>query len=322
MRIKIFAGMKKAAAAVLAAAFLAGCGARDVPVSQADDAADRQQADNEKERQAAEADGTPERQETQTPDTSAVTLADGVYTVTFDTDSSMFHLNESCEGRARLTVEEGAMTVHVPLVSKSIVNLFPGSAAEAQAADASAWLQPVEESVTYTDGYTETVYAFDVPVPAVGVEFALALIGTKGKWYDHTVCVTDPRPLENEGASGDGQAHASDAEASGIAPGTYRVEVALAGGSGRADIESPALVTVSDEGIVVMVAWSSPYYDYMIVDGVTYEPVNDGGNSVFEIPVAAFDTEIAVTANTVAMSVPHEIAYTLVLDAASAVPAE
>ena len=60
----------------------------------------------------------------------------------------------------------------------------------------------------------------------------------------------------------------------------------------------------------------------MIVDGVTYEPVNDGGNSVFEIPVAAFDTEIAVTANTVAMSVPHEIAYTLVLDAASAVPAE
>ena len=68
-----------------------------------------------------------------------------------------------------------------------------------------------------------------------------------------------------------------------------------------------------EEGGAVEIEWSSPYYDYMMLDGETYYPVNTEGNSVFELPVTAFDAEIAVTADTTAMSVPHEIDYTICL---------
>ena len=47
------------------------------------------------------------------------------------------------------------------------------------------------------------------------------------------------------------------------------------------------------------------------MDGEKYLPTNTEGNSTFEIPVAALDTPLAVTADTVAMSKPHEIEYTL-----------
>ena len=49
----------------------------------------------------------------------------------------------------------------------------------------------------------------------------------------------------------------------------------------------------------------------MIVGEEKYLPVNTEGNSVFEIPVAEFDEPMAVTADTTAMSVPHEVEYTL-----------
>ena len=55
-------------------------------------------------------------------------LADGVYTADFSTDSSMFHVNEACKGKGTLTVENGQMTIHISLPSKSILNLFCGTA--------------------------------------------------------------------------------------------------------------------------------------------------------------------------------------------------
>lgn len=99
--------------------------------------------------------------------------------------------------------------------------------------------------------------------------------------------------------------------------GEYEIEAALTGGSGRATITSPATIFVQDEKAVVEIEWSSPNYDYMILDGETYYPVNTEGNSVFELPVTAFDTEVAVTADTTAMSMPHEIDYTIFLDSTS-----
>lgn len=41
-------------------------------------------------------------------------------------------------------------------------------------------LEPTTDTVTYSDGTTEEVYGFDVPVKALDQEFDLALIGTKG----------------------------------------------------------------------------------------------------------------------------------------------
>ena len=103
----------------------------------------------------------------------------------------------------------------------------------------------------------------------------------------------------------------------GLSDGSYTAEGSLEGGSGRASITSPVSLIIKDGKVTASIEFSSPYYDYMIVDGEKYEPVNTDGNSTFEIPVAGFDTAIPVTADTVAMSEPHEIEYTITLDAAT-----
>ncbi len=115
-----------------------------------------------------------------------------------------------------------------------------------------------------------------------------------------------------EGSSGmDGQA-ASASSAGGLADGRYAVDVVLSGGSGKASVESPTLLEVKDGKYFAQITWSSSNYDYMIVEGETYYNENaDGGNSMFQIPVLAFDEEMPVIADTVAMGAPHEIQYTL-----------
>ena len=119
-------------------------------------------------------------------------LADGTYSAKFDTDSGMFHVNEAYDGRGTLTVKGGKMTLHIVMPSQNIVNLFLGTAEDAQK-DGAKLIQPTTEEVTYSDGSKEEVYAFDVPVEALDQEFDLALIGTKGKWYDHKVGVSDAK---------------------------------------------------------------------------------------------------------------------------------
>ena len=106
------------------------------------------------------------------------TLADGTYTADFNTDSSMFHVNEAYDGKGILTVENGQMTIHVSMPSKNIVNLYLGSAEDAQK-DGAELIQPVTDTVTYSDGTTEEVNGFDVPVPVIDEEFDLALIGRR-----------------------------------------------------------------------------------------------------------------------------------------------
>lgn len=234
---------------------------------------------------------------------SARTLEDGTYTAEFDTDSSMFHVNEARDGKGTLTVEDGQMTLHISLQSKKIVNLYVGMAADAPDHEAD-WLQPTTDTVTYSDGTSEEVYGFDVPVEALDTDFQLAILGTKGKWYDHTVSVRNV------------EAQAAEAVET-PADGSYACEVTLEGGSGRATVDSPAALTVADGKMTATIVWSSPNYDYMIVDGEKYLPTNTEGNSTFEIPVSALGTPLSVVADTVAMSTPHEIEYTLTFSAPS-----
>ena len=122
-------------------------------------------------------------------------LEDGTYEAEFDTDSGMFHVNEANDGKGILTVKDGKMTIHISLVSKNIVNLYVGKAADAQK-DGAELLQPTTDTITYDDGSTEEVYGFDVPVKALDETFDLALVGTKGKWYDHEVSVSNPVKAE------------------------------------------------------------------------------------------------------------------------------
>ena len=234
---------------------------------------------------------------------SARALEDGTYTAEFDTDSSMFHVNEARDGKGTLTVEDGQMTLHISLQSKKIVNLYVGMAADAPDHEAD-WLQPTTDTVTYSDGTSEEVYGFDVPVEALDTDFQLAILGTKGKWYDHTVSVRNV------------EAQAAEAVET-PADGSYTCEVTLEGGSGRATVDSPAALTVADGKMTATIVWSSPNYDYMIVDGEKYLPTNTEGNSTFEIPVSALGTPLSVVADTVAMSTPHEIEYTLTFSAPS-----
>lgn len=107
-----------------------------------------------------------------------------------------------------------------------------------------------------------------------------------------------------------------------LADGSYLIEVSMEGGTGRASVDSPTKLVLSEGQAIATLTWSSPNYDYMIVDGTTYQPTNTEGNSTFEIPVLAFDEPFDVVADTTAMSVPHEIEYQLTFDSASATPVE
>ena len=234
---------------------------------------------------------------------SARALEDGIYTAEFDTDSSMFHVNEADNGKGILTVKDGQMTIHIRLASTHIVNLYVGMAADAPDHEAD-WLQPTTDTVTYSDGTSEEVYGFDVPVEALDTDFQLAILGTKGKWYDHTVSVRNVEAQAEEAVETP-------------ADGSYTCEVTLEGGSGRATVDSPAALTVADGKMTATIVWSSPNYDYMIVDGEKYLPTNTEGNSTFEIPVSALGVPLSVVADTVAMSTPHEIEYTLTFSAPS-----
>lgn len=231
-------------------------------------------------------------------------LPDGVYTAEFSTDSSMFHVSEACDGKGTLTVKDGVMTIHISLGSKKILNLYPGLAEDA-AKDGAVLLEPTTDTVTYSDGMTEEVYGFDVPVPVIGEEFDLALIGTKGKWYDHKVKVADPVVEDSQEAAN------GSFDMSTLADGSYTIELTMEGGSGRASIQSPAQITAVGGAVTATLEWSSPNYDYMLVNGEKYLPVNTEGNSVFEVPVEALDAPLAMIGDTVAMSTPHEVEYTV-----------
>ncbi|MGN0435736.1 MAG: hypothetical protein ACI4D8_03800 [Wujia sp.] len=135
-----------------------------------------------------------EAQEDKQTESNTPALEDGRYTVDFNTDSSMFKVNESRNGKGTLTVENGIMTIHVSLTSKNIVNLYYGLAEDAQKEGAEL-LVPSIDIVTYDDGTSEEVYGFDIPVPVLDEEFDVALIGKKGVWYDHKVSVSNPERI-------------------------------------------------------------------------------------------------------------------------------
>lgn len=164
--------------AVMAVGMMSGCGAKS-------DTSDTK---------AKTAESSSAKEE-ETEEQTECELEDGTYTAEFKTDSGMFHVNEANDGKGVLTVENGKMTIHVSLASKKIVNLYPGLAEDAQK-DGAELLEPTTDTVTYSDGESEEVYGFDIPVPALDKEFDVALIGEKETWYDHKVSVTNPVKAE------------------------------------------------------------------------------------------------------------------------------
>lgn len=232
-------------------------------------------------------------------------LKDGTYGVEMKSSSSMFKVD-----RCELQVKDGTMQAVLYMTSQSYLYLYAGTAEEAAAASEEDYI-PREEADDGMGSFTLPVEALDA-----GVSCA-AFSKKKEKWYDRTLLFrADSLPaeafLEERG---------TDAADLMLNDGEYTVDVTLSGGSGRASVESPAKLTVSGGVLTVTIVWSSSNYDYMLVDGVQYDPVNTEGNSVFELPLNTFDTPVAVQADTTAMSQPYLIDYTLTFDSASVAPA-
>lgn len=239
--------------------------------------------------------GNAGKQEAEKPE-----LEDGVYTATFKSGHPMFHVNDANNDRGVLTVKDGKMTIHVSLQSKKIINLFYGTKEDAQKKGAEL-IQPTKDKIVYDDGYEDEVYGFDVPVPYLDKEYDVSLLGTHGNWYTHQVVVSDPVP-------GDDLHAGSEMD---LEDGEYEADLKLDGGTGRATVESPAELVVKDGAATLTLVWSSSYYDYVKVNGKKYKPVNEEGNSVFEIPVTKLNEPFELIGNTTAMSQPHEIEYKL-----------
>lgn len=257
-------------------------------------------------------------------------VKDGTYDIKVDSSSSMFRIV-----KAKLTVENGEMSAVLTLSGTGYLKLFMGTGEQAVAADESAYVPFVEDA----DG----AYTYTISVPALDQELeCTGFSKNKEKWYDHQILFrasslpedallvelpdygdgdadADGEEKEAPQANEDGvvvfgdsaeetKAQAVPAEID-LKDGTYTIEVEMSGGTGRANITSPATLTVKDKKATAVIEWSSSNYDYMVVDGEKFLPVNTEGNSVFEIPVTVFDAEMKVLADTTAMSTPHEIEY-------------
>ncbi|MCR5718117.1 MAG: hypothetical protein K6F80_03660 [Oscillospiraceae bacterium] len=232
---------------------------------------------------------------------TAEALKDGDYDVTVDSSSSMFRIDS-----AVLHVADGAMTADLTMSGTGYLYLFMGTGETAETADES-------ERISYTEN-ADGQYVFTVPVEALdaGIECA-AYSKRKEIWYDRTLLFRmDSLPTEAFADS-----IFTDPASLELTDGSYTVDVTLEGGSGKASVQSPAKLTVADGNYTAEIIWSSNKYDYMVVDGEKIEPVSMEEFSVFEIPVIGFDYKMPVSADTTAMSKPHEIGYTLYFDSES-----
>ena len=231
-------------------------------------------------------------------------VKDGVYDITVDSSSSMFQI-VSC----KLTVENGSMTAQMTMGGTGYLYVYMGTGEQAANADESEYI-PFVEDAAGAHTYTVPVEALDAGVPCA------AFSKNKEKWYDRTLVFrADSLPTD---AFAEGVV--TTAEDLSLADGAYQVDVTLEGGSGRASVESPARMTVENGKVTATIVWSSSNYDYMKVDGVRYDAVIENDRSVFTIPVTCFDWKMAVIADTIAMSQPHEIDYALRFDSASISP--
>lgn len=229
--------------------------------------------------------------------TSVESLADGTYSIEVESSSSMFKVV-----KAELTVADGNMTAVLTLSGTGYSKLYMGTAEEAAAAGEADCIPYVEDGEgAYT--YTVPVEALDQPIDCA------AFSAKKEEWYDRQITFLSATASDSEAAESSADAE-TPAEVKAEA-GVYTVDITFEGGSGKAAVLSPVTLTVTEDGMSARIEWSSANYDYMLVDGEKYLPVNTEGNSVFEIPVAALDEELTVIGDTVAMSTPHEVEYTL-----------
>lgn len=230
-------------------------------------------------------------------------LQDGTYKIEVSSSSSMFRITD-----AQLTVADGEMSALLTLSGTGYEKLYMGTGGEAAAA--------ADDQYIYFKEDADGKYTYQVPVAALDFETACAAWSIRKKtWYDRTLV------FQSGSIPPEAFLPVSADPAQMPADGRYMIGVTLSGGTGRAEVASPALLVIQGGAATATVVWSSPYYDRMSVNGAFCDPVGSGGNSTFQIPVI-LDRDMAVSARTIAMSTPHEIDYTLRFDSGTLEQAE
>ena len=221
-------------------------------------------------------------------------IEEGSYEIETASSSSMFKIEKTV-----LYVKDNAMTADITLSGKGYSNVTMLSAADS-------------EGLTSLEGTTAAVgkdgkYVFTLPVQSLNTELVCSAFSKKKqKWYERRVVFYSEKiPAENLFVT------PYVMQKCGLKDGSYTISVKLAGGSGRASVKSPASLRVKDGIPLARIEWSSPNYDYMILNGEKILPLANEQNSVFELPVLVFDKAMSVFADTTAMSTPHEILYQL-----------
>lgn len=261
-------------------------------------------------------------------------VSDGVYPIEVKTISSLFRNAE-----AELIVENGEMQAVFALKEEEYLYLYMGTEKEAAAADESKY-------IAYTES-KDGKYAYEIPIEALDKRLNCAAFSKEEKkWYDCTFLLDASALPENallvelpdydmiEAAldawenSGRQETTESSEDSDGseisqnpepvepvsinMKDGEYAIEADIEGGSGKASISSPMILTVRDGKAYATLIWSSSNYDYMIVGTEKYlNESEEGVNSSFEIPIACMDEGMPVIADTTAMGTPHEVSYTL-----------
>lgn len=229
-------------------------------------------------------------------------IKDGTYEITVSSSSSMFRIID-----AQLTVKDGNMSAVLTLSGDGYEKLYMGTGEQA--------LADTDDKCIYYVEDAKGKYTYTVPVEALDKETDCAAWSIrKQRWYDR-VLVFQSSMIPAEALAPD----TGDGQPAGEAPvdGQYTIEVSLEGGSGRATVESPTALMIKGGNMTAVIRWSSPNYDFMVVDGTKYLPTNTDENSTFEIPVSQLDADLAVSADTTAMSQPHLIDYTLHFDSST-----
>lgn len=221
-------------------------------------------------------------------------IEEGSYEIETASSSSMFKIEKTV-----LYVKDNAMTADITLSGKGYSNVTMLSAADS-------------EGLTSLEGTTAAVgkdgkYVFTLPVQSLNTELVCSAFSKKKqKWYERRVVFYSEKiPAENLFVT------PYVMQKCGLKDGSYTISVKLAGGSGKASVKSPASMRVKDGIPLARIEWSSPNYDYMILNGEKILPLANEQNSVFELPVLVFDKAMSVFADTTAMSAPHEILYQL-----------
>lgn len=228
-------------------------------------------------------------------------LNDGTYEIEADSSSAMFQVEE-----CTLTIADGKMTARMTMGGKGYLKVFLGTGAQAVQADEKEYISFSEEQ----DGR----HVYEIPVEALDYGIACtAFSKNREKWYDRTlVFKSSTLPLEAFK-----NPPLTTLEELNLENGTYTAEVFLGGGSGRAVVASPAEFYVEDSLVMAEIVFGSSNYDYVIVDGEKYSLLSEEGNSSFLIPVAGFDCNLSITADSIALGKPRELKYTIRFDSST-----